>query len=164
MNWFFKIREGCFTIKKWWVIHSRQGDPNILPYRARRCAAFHIEVIAVILGLNVAILHKLAGIGLVLGVFGAGVLWWETNVNDHDLQSVRNEMKRSVSIGPRSYFDDLRNLTIWYMAGLMPLFLLSGTLILIWKKNSSPFIFRSPLVGILYYLRFMPLDHLFSMF
>src|SRR5215469_13674288 len=111
-------------------------------------AAFHIEVIAVIFSLNVAVLHKLAGIGLVLGVFGAGVLWWETNVNDHDLQSVRNEMKRSVSVSPRSYFDDLRNLTIWYMAGLMPLFLLSGALILIWKKNASPFSFRSPLVGI----------------
>jgi hypothetical protein len=128
---------GRSTITEWWSKKLRKDDPNILPYKARRCVAFYIESIALIFPLNATIPHKIAGIGLILGIFGASVLWWETIVSDQDLQGVRNEMRRYVSSSTRVYFTDFRYLTLWYVVGFMPWFLLMGMLYLIWKANSN---------------------------
>jgi hypothetical protein len=42
-------------------------------------------------------LHRLAAWGIVLGVFGAGVLYWETAATDPNLQSVSYEIARAGS-------------------------------------------------------------------
>ena len=124
MNLFSKIRGWRPKIGEWWSRITRKDDPNILPYNARRCIVFYIETIAPIFTLSGSILHKLAAVGLVIGVFTASVLWWETIVNDKDLQGVKNELIRFVDNSPRSYFIDRSYITLWYMAGFMLLCLL----------------------------------------
>jgi hypothetical protein len=79
--------------------------------------AFYIEITAPMFALSGCILHKIAAVGLVIGVFAASVLWWETIVNDHDLQGVKNELIRFVDNSPRSYFTDISYIPLWYMAG-----------------------------------------------
>ena len=49
--------------------------------------AFYIEITAPTFALNGSILHKLAAVGLVIGVFAASVLWWETIVKPYAVAS-----------------------------------------------------------------------------
>ena len=109
---------------EWWERITRKADPTILPYKSRRCTVFYTEIIASIFVLCGFTLHTLAATGLVIGVFAASILWWETIVNDQDLQGVKNELIRFVDNNPRSYFIDISYITLWYMAGVMPFFLL----------------------------------------
>jgi hypothetical protein len=106
------------------VQNNQERRPN---YSSLQCTQVHIfftEITAPIFAINGFTLHTLAAVGLVIGVFAASVLWWETIVNDQDLQGVKNELIRFVDNNPRSYFIDRSYITLWYMAGVIPFCLL----------------------------------------
>src|SRR5207253_825996 len=44
MNRFSKIRGWIPTLAEWWSRRSRKDDPDILPYKARRCIFFYTEI------------------------------------------------------------------------------------------------------------------------
>jgi len=73
-------------------------DPNLLPIRVRSYVVGTVVLIFLILSLlSGDIWHKSAACGVILGIFGAGVLYWETVADDCALQSVNNEIARTSS-------------------------------------------------------------------
>jgi hypothetical protein len=71
-----------------WSFNSINRDPNLLPFKARTYIASHCVLIALIIIWTTGFLHKLSACGIVLAVFGAGVLYWETVAEEQDLKSV----------------------------------------------------------------------------
>jgi hypothetical protein len=88
MHWLFEII-------RTWVSARFNRDPKILPVKARGFTAltfFVIVLIYIYAPKFIGFPRTLAACGVVLGgVFGAGVLYWETVATPQDLQSVRNE-------------------------------------------------------------------------
>jgi hypothetical protein len=69
-------------------------DPNLLPVNARAFCAFTVMVMCMIYMLapqHIGFARTLEACGIVLGVFGAGVLYWETVAEVQELQSVYKE-------------------------------------------------------------------------
>jgi hypothetical protein len=72
---------------------SKITDPNLLPLKVRTFSALIIIVSSqCIIWSNADHLHKLSGIGITLGVLGAGFLYWETIVSDRELEIISNAL------------------------------------------------------------------------
>src|SRR5262249_41913907 len=97
---------------KWFSKMSKliNRDPKILPLKARVFCAFIYVFIGMtyIWGLHyIGVPRTLAACGIILGVFGAGVLYWETVADIQELQSVSYETDRfgrsSTNLSPSGF-------------------------------------------------------------
>jgi hypothetical protein len=71
-----------------------------------------------------------------LGVFGAGVLYWETVASDQDLQSVGKEIARAGSSTKLTFWDCVSVITFAEL-GVVMFFLYSTYLVLLAKQNAN---------------------------
>jgi hypothetical protein len=111
-------------------------DPNFLPVEARGYAAFHITAISLIFMFKIGIVQTLAACGIVLGVFGAGVLYWETVATDQNLQSVSHELARVGGSTKLSFGENASVIALCHL-GLVLFVLYSSLLVLIAKYNPN---------------------------
>jgi hypothetical protein len=86
-----------------WLFNILFRDQNLLPLKVRTFI-FLIIIISspLIIFSNSDTLHKLAACGIVLGVLGAGVLYWETIATDPELESIVNEIAHPGNSGKLS--------------------------------------------------------------
>jgi hypothetical protein len=131
---------------EWYSKITRRDDPNILSYKARKCVAFHFLIVGLILMFNVGTLHTLAACGIVFGVFGAGVLWWETVAKDPDLQSVISEIVR-IGSSTKLSFVDRGYVAILYQLAIVFFFFFGGLIYLIGTHNPNQ-LRLSPLLAV----------------
>lgn len=73
-------------------------DPSLLPVGVRSfIACIGFVIVLIVLYSHADFWNKLSACGLVLGIFGSGILYWETIADERGLRSVSNEIARSSS-------------------------------------------------------------------
>jgi hypothetical protein len=81
--------------------------------------------------LRIDIFHKIAAYGLVLGIFGAGILYWETVVSDQDLEIVAKGIAlyrdTKLSLG------EIVQIIVWYKVAFGMLFMIVASIVLTHK-------------------------------
>lgn len=119
------------------LLPSINRDPKLLPVNARVYIAGSMMIIAFIIILSEADpFDKLSACGLVLGIFGSGVLYWETIASDVSLSSVSNEIARMAQNQDLS-ISDAGTIVIFGNLGFFLLFLLPATLVFIRFRQSN---------------------------
>ena len=114
-------------------------DPNLLPVNARAFCAFTLAVIGMIYLIAphyIGFARTLEACGTVLGVFGAGVLYWETVAEVQELQSVYNETARMGSSTKLSLGEIVR-VIVFAGLGFIMAYLQAGAIALSARHNPN---------------------------
>ena len=86
-------------------------DPTFLPVRVRvYIGVTAVAMFAVLFAFKCDAWHKLAGCGLIIGIFGSVALYWETIAGDAALESVSTEISRMSS--RKLSFSEVNNIIV----------------------------------------------------
>jgi hypothetical protein len=119
----------ALVMKLWSRISALiKRDPNLLPVKARTFLAITFVAISFI--------YLLQACGTVLGIFGAGVLYWETVAEPQELQSIYIETARvgastKLSLGP------IVGVIVFALLGFWMAWLQGAVIVLSTKQNPN---------------------------
>lgn len=109
-------------------------DPTLLPVRVRVYIGVTVIIIfTVLLLFKCDAWHKLAGFGLVVGVFGSGALYWEKISDDTALKSVSTEIYRMSA--RRLSLSEINNIIVLSYLGILFFFVILPAILLQLKSG-----------------------------